>query len=102
MGLEKLGAISAGLGDKINDNADKALNKARAMDVSWCYYSWVTGLTGIYIKKASIARISWTSDETQEFSAVVVGLNIPLIYLNTASRIARIRVSLTKTKHRTT
>lgn len=34
MGLEKLGAISAGLGDKINDNADKALNKARAMDVS--------------------------------------------------------------------
>lgn len=34
MGLEKLGAISAGLGDKINENADKALDKARALDVS--------------------------------------------------------------------
>lgn len=34
MGLEKLGAIGAGLGDKLNENADKALNKARAMDVS--------------------------------------------------------------------
>lgn len=34
MGLEKLGAMSAGLGDKLNDNADKALDKAKAMDVS--------------------------------------------------------------------
>lgn len=33
MGLEKLGALSAGLGDKLNDNADKALDKARAFDV---------------------------------------------------------------------
>lgn len=35
MGLEKLGAMSAGLGDKLNDNADKALNKARALEVKY-------------------------------------------------------------------
>ncbi|CAM9325405.1 unnamed protein product, partial [Ectocarpus sp. 12 AP-2014] len=33
MGLEKLGAMSAELGDKLNDNADKALNKARALEM---------------------------------------------------------------------
>ncbi len=36
MGLEKLGAIGAGIGDKLNENADKALNKARAIEVSTC------------------------------------------------------------------
>ena len=36
-GIQKLEAFGAGLGDKLNDGADKAVNKARAFEVHNCF-----------------------------------------------------------------
>lgn len=37
LGLQKMGVLSAGLGDKLNENADKVVDKARALEVLYTF-----------------------------------------------------------------